>query len=65
MLLARAFVGTSTGGVVPQRAFQLGGDSLGDITISLDDEGVYLRGYPVNVLRGQKAALASLEYRFP
>lgn len=65
VLLARAFVGTSTGGVVPQRAFQLGGDSLGDITISLDDEGVYLRGYPVNVLRGQKAALASLEYRFP
>jgi len=26
---------------------------------------VYLRGYPVNAFRGSKAALASLEYRFP
>jgi outer membrane protein assembly factor BamA len=65
VLLARGFAGTSTGDVVPQRAFQLGGDNPGDITIPVDQEAVYLRGYPANEFRGQKAALASLEYRFP
>jgi Tol biopolymer transport system component len=65
VLLARGFAGTSSGDVVPQRAFQLGGDNPGDITIPVDQEAVYLRGYPVNEFRGQKAALASLEYRFP
>jgi len=65
VLLARGFAGTSSGDVVPQRAFQLGGDNPGDITIPVDQEAVYLRGYPANEFRGQKAALASLEYRFP
>jgi Tol biopolymer transport system component len=65
VLLARGFAGTSSGDVVPQRAFQLGGDNPGDITIPVDQETVYLRGYPVNEFRGQNAALASLEYRFP
>ncbi len=65
VLLMRGFAGTSSGDVVPQRAFQLGGDNPGDITIPIDEQTVYLRGYPVNVFRGQKAALASLEYRFP
>jgi Tol biopolymer transport system component len=65
VLLARAFVGASTGDVIPQRAFQLGGDDPGDITIALDQQSVHLRGYPVNEFRGQKAALATLEYRFP
>ncbi len=65
VLLARAFVGASTGDVIPQRAFQLGGDDPGDITISLDEQNVHLRGYPVNEFRGRKAALATLEYRFP
>ena len=37
----------------------------GDITLSIDDRQVYLRGYPLNQFRGQNAALASLEYRFP
>jgi Tol biopolymer transport system component len=65
VLLARGFAGTSSGDVLPQRAFQLGGDNPGDITIPVDDEFVYLRGYPVNEFRGRNAALASLEYRFP
>ena len=65
VLLLRVFGGTSTGQAPPQGAYQLGGDNPGDITITLDDQTVTLRGYPANVLRGQKAALGSLEYRFP
>jgi Tol biopolymer transport system component len=65
VLQARAFAGISAGEVIPQGAFQLGGDNPGDITLSVDDRSVHLRGYPVNALRGRNAALASLEYRFP
>ena len=65
VLLARAFYGTSSGDVIPQRAFQLGGDNPGDSTIPVDSEVVFLRGYPINAFVGRKAALASLEYRFP
>jgi hypothetical protein len=65
VLLVRAFAGTSTGQAPPQGAYQLGGDNPGDIMLGLSDETVTLRGYPANVLRGQKAALGSLEYRFP
>jgi sugar lactone lactonase YvrE len=65
VLLVRAFGGTSTGTAPAQGAYQLGGDNPGDITLSLDDQTVTLRGYPTNMLRGQKAALGSLEYRFP
>jgi len=65
VLLLRAFAGTSTGQAPTQGAYQLGGDNPGDITLSLNDQSVTLRGYPANVLRGQKAALGSLEYRFP
>jgi outer membrane protein assembly factor BamA len=65
VFLARAFGGASQGDVLPQRAFQLGGDLPGDITIPVDQDSVFLRGYPANQFRGRKAALASLEYRFP
>jgi Tol biopolymer transport system component len=65
VLLVRAFGGTSTGKAPAQGAYQLGGDNPGNITLSLDDQTITLRGYPINVLRGQKAALGSLEYRFP
>jgi outer membrane protein assembly factor BamA len=65
VLLVRAFAGTSTGQKLPQRAFSLGGDNPGDITLSIDDQNVFLRGYPANEFRGQTAALASFEYRFP
>lgn len=65
VLLARAFVGASTGEIIPQRAFQLGGDDPGDITIQVDQQDIHLRGYPINAFRGQRAALATIEYRFP
>jgi outer membrane protein assembly factor BamA len=65
VLLARAFYGTSTGNGPPQGVFELGGDVLGDITTTLDDSYLSLRGYPPNVLRGRKAATGTLEYRFP
>ena len=65
VLQTRAFVGAATGQTFPQGAFQLGGDTPGDVTLSIDDRQVYLRGYPAAEFRGQKIALASLEYRFP
>ncbi|MGC1454392.1 MAG: BamA/TamA family outer membrane protein [Nitrospirota bacterium] len=65
VLLARAFAGNSAGDVFPQGAFQVGGDNPGDTLLQVDDESVYLRGYRINEFRGRKAALASLEYRFP
>ena len=65
VLLTRLCVGTSTCRKLPQRAFSLGGDNPGDITLSIDDRDVFLRGYPPNEFRGQNAALVSFEYRFP
>jgi len=65
VLLVRAYAGKSTGDVIAQRAFQLGGLGPGDMTISVDKNHVYLRGYPANSYRGQKVGLATLEYRFP
>ena len=65
VLLLRGYAGRSTGDVIVQRAFQLGGDNPGDMTINITENNVYLRGYPVNRYRGQKAGLASAEYRFP
>ena len=65
VLLLRGYAGKSSGDVVVQRAFQLGGDNPGDMTINVNDNNVYLRGYPANQYRGQKVGLASAEYRFP
>lgn len=65
VLLLRAYAGKSTGDVIPQRAFQLGGDNPGDLTVNVLEQNVYLRGYPVNQYRGQKVGLMSAEYRFP
>jgi WD40 repeat protein len=64
VLLLRGYAGKSSGDVIPQRAFQLGGVG-GDMTINVDDTNVYLRGYPANKYRGQNAGLATMEYRFP
>lgn len=65
VLASRLFAGLATGETLPQRAFQLGGDTPGDLLAGIDQEALPLRGYPVNALRGQRALLASLEYRFP
>lgn len=65
VLLLRAYAGKSAGDVIPQRAFQLGGDNPGDLTINVTEQDVFLRGYPVNQYRGQNIGLMSMEYRFP
>ena len=65
VLLLRGYAGKSTGDVIAQRAFQLGGVGPGDLAINVNDTNVYLRGYQVNQYRGQKVALATMEYRFP
>lgn len=65
ILATRLFGGIAQGDLLERRAFQLGGDSLGDLLQELDDQNLALRGYPRNLLRGQRAVLASAEYRFP
>lgn len=65
VLQARVFAGVSTGKAPAQGAYQLGGDNAGDVTHTLDDRTVHLRGYPANAFHGEDAVLASLEYRFP
>ncbi len=65
VLQARAFAGTSHGQQFPQSAFQLGGDMPGDVTLTINDREVYLRGYPIAEFRGQNVGLLSFEYRMP
>lgn len=65
VLLLRGYAGRSSGDVIAQRAFQLGGVGPGDMAINIEDNNVYLRGYPANKYRGQKVGLATIEYRFP
>lgn len=65
VLLLRGFAGKSSGDLIAQRAFQLGGVGPGDALINIENNNVYLRGYPANKYRGQKVALATMEYRFP
>lgn len=61
----RFFAGLAQGDLLAQRAFQVGGDTLGDLLQGLDDEKLALRGYPLNALRGERVILAGTEYRFP
>jgi hypothetical protein len=65
VLLVRGYAGRSSGDLLMQRAFQLGGDNPGDFTLGVEDNSVYLRGYLPNQYRGQKVGLLSTEYRFP
>ncbi len=65
VLATRLFGGLAEGDVLAQRAFKVGGDVWGDFLQGLDGEYLPLRGYKVNAFRGQRAVLASLEYRFP
>jgi Tol biopolymer transport system component len=65
VLATRLFGGLAQGDLLAQRAFRVGGDSLGDLLQGPDDETLSLRGYPLNALRGQRVLLASAEYRFP
>lgn len=65
VLASRLFGGYATGDVLAQRAFRVGGDTPGDFLQGVDGEYLPLRGYSTNTFRGQRAVLASLEYRFP
>ncbi|MBI3393066.1 MAG: PD40 domain-containing protein [Nitrospirae bacterium] len=65
VLAVRAFGGTASGDRLLQRAYQLGGDVPGDVTIGTEETTLSLRGYAPDSIRGQKAVLGSLEYRFP
>ena len=65
VLLLRGYAGKSSGDVIAQRAFQLGGVGPGDMMINIGQNSVYLRGYQANQYRGQKVGLATVEYRFP
>jgi outer membrane protein assembly factor BamA len=67
-VLALRLAGTfATGDLLAQRAFQLGGQSnvLGMPIVTIDQDDLLIRGFPVREFRGQRAALASIEYRFP
>ncbi|PLX91931.1 MAG: hypothetical protein C0621_10465 [Desulfuromonas sp.] len=65
LLTPRLFFGRSWGDSLPQGAFQLGGDLTGDLPLLTEETLLPLRGYPLNSLRGERALLTSLEYRFP
>ena len=65
VLATRLFVGGMTGGPPQQGVFGLGGNPPGGIEYALDDTLLLLRGYPPDTFRGERAVLASLEYRFP
>ncbi len=65
VLATRLFGGLAQGDLLAQRAFQVGGDSPGDLLLGLDNENLSLRGYPLNALRGQRVLLAGAEYRLP
>jgi hypothetical protein len=65
VLAGRLVGGLATGNVLVQRAFQLGSPLLSEEIITLDEASYFLRGYPPRRFRGQRMALASLEYRFP
>ncbi len=64
VLLARACGGVSEGDVIDKRSFfQVGG--LADFLSEYDQEWFALRGYESGEFLGTRAAVATLEYRFP
>jgi len=65
VLAARLFVGGMSDGPPQQGVFSLGGNPPGGIESALDNSALLLRGYPPDTFRGERAVLASLEYRFP
>ncbi|MFZ5863982.1 MAG: BamA/TamA family outer membrane protein [Nitrospirota bacterium] len=65
VLALRAVGGRSSGDILPQRMFQLGGVALSEEAVDGDGETVLLRGYRARAIRGQKVAVGSAEYRFP
>ncbi len=64
VLGVRAAGGTSEGDFILQREFRVGGEDAGGL-LRLDTSQFPVRGFSRSTLRGQNAALASIEYRFP
>ncbi|HEY5599470.1 MAG TPA: hypothetical protein VIK48_02165 [Candidatus Manganitrophaceae bacterium] len=48
-----------------QRTYAVGGPTLTEEWIDPDQADFFLRGYPSRITRGEKAALGTVEYRFP
>ncbi|MGC2165972.1 MAG: BamA/TamA family outer membrane protein [Gallionella sp.] len=65
VLMLRGYEAKSSGDLIAQRAYQLGGVGPADMLINSEDNKVALRGYLANQYRGQNAALATVEYRMP
>ncbi len=65
VLALRAAGGLSSGDLLPQRTFQLGGPAFSEELLEDDSATVLLRGYRARAIRGQRMAVGSLEYRFP
>lgn len=65
VLAARLAGAAATGDRTVQGAFQVGGPTLTEEFLDPEQAEFFLRGYPAREMRGRKAALGSLEYRFP
>ncbi|MBI1822461.1 MAG: PD40 domain-containing protein [Nitrospirae bacterium] len=55
----------ATGDHLVYRSFQVGGPDFTEEIIEPDQTNFFLRGYPIRQLRGNKALIGSIEYRFP
>jgi len=65
VLAARLTGAVATGDRLIRRAFVVGGPSVSEEFLNPEQSEFFLRGYPSRLLRGPKAAIGSLEYRFP
>lgn len=65
LLAARLTGAVARGDRLIQGAYEVGGASLSEEILDPEQIDFFLRGYPIRSLRGEKAALGSLEYRFP
>ena len=65
VLAARLTGGLATGDQMIQGEFQVGGPSVSEEILDPEQIDFFLRGYPQGELIGRKAAVGTLEYRFP
>jgi outer membrane protein assembly factor BamA len=65
VLAARLTGGLATGETMVQGDFQVGGPSVSEEILDPEQIDFFLRGYPQGELIGRKAAVGTLEYRFP
>jgi Tol biopolymer transport system component len=65
VLAARLTGALATGEPMIQGDFQVGGPNVAEEFLDPEQTGFFLRGYPPRELHGRKAAVGTLEYRFP